>query len=210
MAKVMIIDDEQDIRDLVDLTLSREGYDVITAEDGESALEALSKEKPDLVLLDINMPGIDGWETLDRMEKKGITKDVPVMMFTIEELTFVKMLREDIEGLVGYMEKPFDRSELVDTVTRIIKETKKISEQSKRIRERPEGGENMADAFESLSRSKMIHERFLDKLREMEKNLDNERKLAQLKNLKRGEKNTIDDLERKRERILNNLDIDES
>lgn len=206
----MIIDDEEGIRELVDRTLSREGYDVLTAESGKRAIEMMKDGTPDLILLDINMPGLDGWETLDKMEEEGITEDAPVMMFTVEELTFVKMLREDIEGLVGYMEKPFDRSELVKTVERIIEETKKISSRRDEIRENPEGGAKLADAFESWSRSKMIHERFLDKLREMEKKLEDERKLGQIKNLKRGEKNTIDDLERKMGRILEDLDIEVS
>lgn len=202
MTEVMIVDDEDDLRELVEITLEREGMKVLKAENGEKALEKLEQETPDLILLDINMSGIDGWETLEEMEKRGFTESSPIIMFTIEELTFVKMLREDIEGLVGYIEKPFEREELIGLVEEYVKRTKKIQEMSKEIEKSHEGGEDMAEAYRALSRSKMIHERFLEKLKEMEKKYSDEEKLARIKNMKKGEKNTIDNLNYKRKEVF--------
>lgn len=105
MPELMIVDDEPDIRELVNMIFTQKGYEVIAAENGEKALEILDElepDYPDLILLDINMPGLSGWETLDEMNKRGVLEEAPVVMFTVEELTFVKMLRKDIEGLVGY------------------------------------------------------------------------------------------------------------
>lgn len=208
MAEIMIVDDEDDLRDLIEMMLEKEGMDVLKAENGEKALEVLEEETPDLILLDINMPGLDGWETLDEMEKKGYTEESPVIMFTIEELTFVKMLREDIEGLVGYIEKPFDRAELKEIVESYVEKTKKIREASKKIRESPDGGDDMAEAYESWSRSKMIHERFLEKLTEFEESTTDEQKLARIENMKKGEKNTIENLEYKKKEIIERTEVE--
>lgn len=208
MAKIMIIDDEDDLRDLVEILLEKEGHEVIKSENGEKALEILEQETPNLMLLDINMPGLNGWETLEEMEKRGFTNNSPVVMFTIEELTFVKMLKKDIEGLVGYIEKPFDRDELINLVQNRIERTKRIRKLSKKIEKSPDGGEDMAEAYKAWSRSKMIHERFLEKLNEMESSLTDEKKLAQIKNMKKGEKKTIDDLDHKRKEIIRKVGLE--
>lgn len=202
MATVMIVDDEEDIRDLVEVTLERGGHDVIKARNGEKALEILEEETPDLILLDINMPGLDGWETLDEMESRGFTEDAPVIMFTIEDLTFVKMLREDIEGLVGYIEKPFEREELMNLIQDYVNRTKEIRSLSEKIRESPEGGESLAEAYKAWSRSILIHKRFLEKLNEMKESTTDERKLARIKNMKKGERETINHLEQKKNEII--------
>ncbi len=207
--KIMIVDDEEDIRELVQIMLSREGIEVLKAENGERGLEMLEEVNPDLILLDINMPGLNGWETLEEMEAKGFTKESPVVMFTIEDLTFVKMLREDIEGLVGYIEKPFDREELMELIEKYVGRMKEIQELRKRIEESPEGGESLAKAFEAWSRSMMIHERFLEKLNEMKESTTDERRLARIKNMKKGEENTIRHLKQKKNEILRTTGLED-
>ncbi len=207
MNKIMIVDDEKDIRELVEVILEREGMDVLKAANGEEALEKLENETPDLILLDINMPGLNGWETLDEMEKRGFSEESPIVMFTIEELTFVKMLREDIEGLVGYVEKPFSRDELRDLVNDYLERTKKIQETKKKIEESSDGGENLAEAYKAWSRSVMIHNRFLEKLNELEEESTDEKKLARIKNMKKGEKNTITHLEQKKEEVVREVGL---
>lgn len=208
MATVMIVDDEEDIRDLVEVILKRAGHDVIKARNGEKALEILEEETPNLILLDINMPGLDGWETLDEMESRGFTEDTPVIMFTIEDLTFVKMLREDIEGLVGYIEKPFEREELMNLIQDYVNRTKEIRDLSEKIREHPEGGESLAEAYKAWSRSILIHQRFIKKMSEMEKSSTDERKLARIKNMKKGEKETINHLEQKKSEIIRRTGVE--
>jgi len=202
MAKIMIIDDEADFREIVKLTFERRGHRVTAAENGKKGLEILKKEEPDLILLDIQMPKLNGWETLAEMRKRGITERVPVMMFTIEELTFLKMLREDMEGLVGYIEKPIDIPRLVKTVEEKMAEAREIRETAELIRKSPEGDESLAKAYEAWGRARMIHERFVEKLEEMEKEATSKEKLARIANLKKGELNTIEYLRRKGEEIL--------
>lgn len=208
MSQVMIVDDEKDIRRLVDITLDKEGIDVLKAENGEKALEILNDESPDLVLQDINMPGLDGWETLKEMEKQGFTKESPVIMFTIEDLTFVKMLREDVEGLVGYIEKPFKREELTTLVKEYIEETKEIKNTREKIEESPNGGESLGEAYEAWSRSVLIHRRFLEKLEKMEKESEEDGKLARIENMKIGEKNTMEHLKQKKKEIARTVGLD--
>ena len=205
MAKIMIVDDEPDIRELVKLNFEKEGHEVMAAENGKEALETLKKkeqEYPDLILLDINMPELNGWETLDELDKHNILDEVPVVMFTVEELTFVKMLRKDVEGLVGYIEKPFEREEILKTAQKVIEKTNEIDEKKNKIRESPEGGESVAEAYKAWSRAQMIHERFLEKLEEMESEMTEEAKLKRVKNLKKGERNTIEQLKRKKKELL--------
>lgn len=211
MQEVMIIDDEEDLRELIETMLVKEGYDVLKAENGEKALDILEDKTPNLILLDIHMPGLDGWETLEEMERRGITEDSPVIMFTVEELTFVKMLRKDIEGLVGYIEKPFERKKLLKIIKEYIEKTEQIRDLRKKIEKNPEGGDYMAEAYEAWSRSQMIHERFLEKLKELEDKYNDKEKLARIKNMKKGEKNTIENLEHKKEELIQttNLKLDE-
>lgn len=211
MQEVMIIDDEEDLRELIETMLVKKGYDVLKAENGEKALDILEDKTPNLILLDIHMPGLDGWKTLKEMERRGITENSPVIMFTVEELTFVKMLRKDIEGLVGYIEKPFERKKLLKIIKEYIEKTEQIRDLRKKIEKNPEGGDYMAEAYEAWSRSQMIHERFLEKLKELENKYNDKEKLARIKNMKKGEKNTIENLEHKKEELIQttNLKLDE-
>lgn len=205
--QVMIVDDESDLRELVRTSLEREGYKVLEAGDGEECLEILEDESPDLILLDINMPGLNGWETLEQMDAQGITSEVPVAMFTIEELTFVKMLRQKMERLVGYIEKPFKRDELLEMVEEIINKTKKVYQLKDKIEQSPEDGK-LAKAFLEWNQTQMIHERLLEKLKLMKKNFKEKQKLAHAKNLIKGEKQTIEEAKRKKKDILNSAGLE--
>lgn len=208
MAKIMIIDDEPDFRTIVKLALEEKEHEVLAAESGEEGLEMLEKEVPDLILLDINMPGLDGWQTLKEMRRRGITERVPVMMFTVEDLTFVKMLREEMEGLVGYLEKPIGMAELIEATRSKINEVHEIRKRAEMIRESPESGEELASAYEAWTRAMMIHERFLEKLCEMEEKITDEDRHARIANLKKGEKNTIDYLGRKGNEVLRSVGLE--
>src|SRR5918999_2486131 len=108
-ARVLAVDDEADIRELLRELLGRAGYDVEVAEDGRAALRALFAARPDLVILDVNMPGLDGWQTLERIRD---VSDVPVLMLTARtgELEKVRALTR---GADDYVTKPFARQELL-------------------------------------------------------------------------------------------------
>ena len=112
MTRVLVVDDDADIRGLVRELLERAGHDVVEAPDGNEGLRLLYGEQPDLVILDISMPGLDGWATLERIRELS---DVPVLMLSAraEELDKVRGLRA---GADDYVTKPFGRQELLARV----------------------------------------------------------------------------------------------
>jgi DNA-binding response OmpR family regulator len=111
-ARVLVVDDDADIRSLVRELLERSGYRVAAAGDGREGLRALYASPPDLVLLDVNMPNLDGWQTLERIRDLS---DVPVIMLTAQgaELEKVRGLKA---GADDYVTKPFGRQELLARV----------------------------------------------------------------------------------------------
>jgi len=105
---IMAVDDEEPIRKLLRVNLTVDGYDVITATDGSSALELLEEYKPDLVLLDIMMPGLDGFQTLDLIRQRS---DIPVIMLTAR--VGKSTLRDTLDlGADDYVTKPFSMQAL--------------------------------------------------------------------------------------------------
>jgi DNA-binding response OmpR family regulator len=112
VTSILVVDDDGDIRTLVAELLQRAGHGVIQAPDGESGLKLFYAQQPDLVLLDVSMPGLDGWEVLTRIRELS---DVPVLMLTARagELEKVRGLRA---GADDYVTKPFGRQELLARV----------------------------------------------------------------------------------------------
>lgn len=117
--KVLIIDDEKDILELVSIILSESDISVYRAEDGLSGLEIAREEKPDLILLDIMMPEIDGWEVLKMLKVDEETKDIPVAMLTCKTETRDKVLGIQ-EGAIDYITKPFAPDDLLTKVEEIL------------------------------------------------------------------------------------------
>ena len=114
---VLVVEDEPDVRSLVRELLQRAGYDVVEADSGKAALRALYARAPDLVVLDIVLPELDGWETLERIRE---LTDVPVLMLTAlsTEIEKVRGLRA---GADDYVTKPFGRQELLARVEALLR-----------------------------------------------------------------------------------------
>lgn len=107
--KVMVVDDERPIADILQFTLEKEGYDVVCAYDGDEAVALAEKEKPDLILLDIMLPGKDGMEVC-RMVRR--TSNVPIIMLTAKDSELDKVLGLEL-GADDYVTKPFSSRELL-------------------------------------------------------------------------------------------------
>jgi DNA-binding response OmpR family regulator len=118
---VLVADDDPDILLLITLTLERDGYDVVAAKDGLSALAAAIARVPHLVLLDLMMPGLDGYEVTRRLRGEPITKDVPIVIVTAaaEESQAARALEV---GADAYMKKPFSPRELLARTASLILE----------------------------------------------------------------------------------------
>ncbi len=115
--KILVVDDDTNICELLRLYLTKEGYQVTTANDGEEGLEKFNQLKPDMVLLDVMMPKMDGLEVCRRIRKLGNT---PVMMLTAKGETFDKVLGLEL-GADDYMVKPFDTKEVVARIKAVLR-----------------------------------------------------------------------------------------
>jgi DNA-binding response OmpR family regulator len=114
---ILVVDDDDDMRGLVRRLLERGGYTVREAEDGRAALRELFAAPPDLVLLDVMMPGLDGWTTLERIRE---VSEVPVIMLTSRD-TELERVRGLSRGADDYLSKPFGRQELVARVQAMLR-----------------------------------------------------------------------------------------
>jgi len=121
--KIVLAEDEPQIARLVEFKLKKEGYEVTWKPNGEEALEAIRKEKPDLILLDIMMPVMDGYEVLRRIREDENLKSIPVVMLTAraQEKDVVKGIDS---GAEDYITKPFHPAELLARVKRILSKEK--------------------------------------------------------------------------------------
>ena len=118
--KILAVDDEPNIVKLVQINLERQGYEVITARDGKEALDKVEEERPDLVVLDVMMPYMDGFEVLQTMRRNPSTRDIPVIMLTAKAQD-ADVFRGWQSGVDCYLTKPFNPMELVSFVKRIFK-----------------------------------------------------------------------------------------
>lgn len=117
--KILIVDDDENIAELIQLYLTKECYDTTIATDGEAALTILRHYQPDLVLLDIMLPGIDGYEVLREIRKNTNT---PVIMLSAKGETFDKVLGLEL-GADDYIMKPFDSKEMVARIKAVLRRT---------------------------------------------------------------------------------------
>lgn len=118
--RVVCIEDEPEMIDLVRLILGRKGFEVIGANGGVEGLEAVRREKPDLVLLDLMMPDMDGWEVYQQVKADPELKDIPVVVVTAKAQSIDKVLGLHIAKVDDYITKPFGPQELLESVAKIL------------------------------------------------------------------------------------------
>jgi CheY-like chemotaxis protein len=124
---VLIVDDDPDIVGLMDILLDKKGYATLTATGGNECLEILKKQVPDLILLDVRMEPMDGWQTLEQIKKNSVSKSIPVLMMTGKMLSAqeAKQYRICIDD---YIMKPFLPDQLFATIENILERKKKLRE----------------------------------------------------------------------------------
>jgi DNA-binding response OmpR family regulator len=118
--KVVCIEDEPEMIDLVKLILGRKGFDLIGAMGGREGLEAVRRVKPDLVLLDLMMPDMDGWEVYQQMKADEELSNIPVIVVTAKAQSIDKVLGLHIAKVDDYVTKPFGPQELLQSVERVL------------------------------------------------------------------------------------------
>jgi CheY-like chemotaxis protein len=117
--RVLVADDDPVILRLIQVNLELEGYQVLTANNGEEAVETATAEHPDLVILDIMMPRMDGYQACEQLKADAATRNIPIVFLS------AKAQQADIEkgksyGVQEYLTKPFDPTELLDVVDRLV------------------------------------------------------------------------------------------
>jgi len=121
--RILYVEDEKEMIELTRIVLEREGFDMIGVVGGAKGLEAIKREKPDLVLLDLMMPDVDGWEVYRQMKADQELADIPVIIITARTQSIDKVLGLKVAKVADYITKPFGPGELVESIRRVLERT---------------------------------------------------------------------------------------
>ena len=124
---ILCIEDEPEMIDLIRLILGRRGFNVSGAAGGKAGLQAVRDELPDLVLLDLMMPDMDGWEVYQQMKSDELTRNIPVIVVTARAQSIDKVLGIHIAKVDDYIAKPFSPQELLASVEKVLSQKKSPS-----------------------------------------------------------------------------------
>lgn len=127
--KILVADDDRNISELLRLYIEKEGFEAVLAPNGAVAMELFESEKPDLVLLDIMMPELDGWQVCREIRKKS---NVPIIMLTAKGETFDKVLGLEL-GADDYVVKPFETKEVIARIKAVLRRSGITGEEDKKI-----------------------------------------------------------------------------
>ena len=116
---ILIVDDSEDMRDLLKQILEGTGYGVIVAEDGSTALTQARLHHPDLILMDLSLPGMSGWEAVDHLRQMNGFRDTPIIAVTAN-VSSIEVERAMAAGCTAHVGKPFDRSVLLQCIARLL------------------------------------------------------------------------------------------
>ena len=128
--KILIVDDDENICELLRLYLQKDGFDTVVAQDGEQAVQFAARYSPDLILLDIMLPKLDGWQVCREIRKNS---DTPIIMLTAKGETFDKILGLEL-GADDYVSKPFDAKEVIARIKAVLRRSSE-NDKSEKIKE---------------------------------------------------------------------------
>ncbi|QZY57156.1 response regulator [Crassaminicella profunda] len=123
--KVLVVDDEQHIIELIQFNLESNGYDVITSENGEDAIAVAEEEMPDVIILDLMLPGIDGFEACKKIRNNEKTRKIPIIMLTAKGEEMDKVLGLEL-GADDYLTKPFSVRELIARIKAVLRRFEEV------------------------------------------------------------------------------------
>lgn len=164
MTEILVVDDTPGMVELIERLLSDVGYSTLGAESGKEALEILKIKSPDLIMLDVMMPRLDGWQILKLIRDQPDLRKVPVAMLTVKKLTHETVMGSEIGELVDYIQKPFTKESLLKRVNCLVQESEDIAAEKTLLREAALA-ENIIDDFEKTMRAEKLHEKILGILR---------------------------------------------
>ena len=118
--KILVVEDEPNISNLVKVILQKNGYEVLQAFVGQEGLSMAQREKPDLIILDVMMPNMDGFEVARRLSKMKETKNIPIIMLS-SAAQFKDKIKGIESGAIDYITKPFNNKELIEKIEECIK-----------------------------------------------------------------------------------------
>jgi len=124
--KILVVDDEKDIREIIKISLVQDGYTVIEAPRGRTAIQLAHEEKPDLITLDVMLPDIDGFEVAKALKEDPKTANIPIVILSVMS----EDKKEYRRGIADYISKPFTPESLVDTVKKVIEEGGKSKQEN--------------------------------------------------------------------------------
>lgn len=133
MAVILIVDDEEPIQELLKFNLEKEGYTVLVADDGPSALKIVEEKHPDLVVLDVMLPGMDGMEVCNQLRQNSKFRDIPVIMLTAKVEEIDKVLGLEL-GADDYLTKPFSPRELLARIRARLRRIKPQAQENELLR----------------------------------------------------------------------------
>ncbi|MBN2184791.1 MAG: response regulator [Candidatus Krumholzibacteriota bacterium] len=117
--KILVVDDEINITQILEFSIGSEGYQVITASNGEEAVDVAKREQPNLIILDIMMPKIDGYEACRIIKANPLTKNIPVILLTAKGRDIDKRLGYEV-GATDYIMKPFSPTQLIERIQELL------------------------------------------------------------------------------------------
>lgn len=117
--KILVVDDEINITQILEFSIGAEGYEVLTALNGEDAVDRARRELPDLIILDVMMPKIDGYEACRILKANPLTKNIPVILLTAKGRDIDKRLGYEV-GAADYIIKPFSPNKLIDRIHEVL------------------------------------------------------------------------------------------
>ena len=120
IVRVVCVEDEPEMIDLIRLILGRKGFEVIGAHGGLVAMTVIQENMPDLILLDLMMPDMDGWEVYQQLKADDKVKDIPVIVVTAKAQSIDKVLGLHIAKVDDYISKPFSPQELLDSIEQVL------------------------------------------------------------------------------------------